>query len=107
MIFDYFLIIDSILITRKQALCQQGAASLCRAGKFPAPCREFSCAVRTMLLRRADIVSAPCKQHISLGLSINLDDKYLLQDSSIYLIINILANKMTFFGGHGCGTVAA
>ena len=74
-----------------------------RAENFLAPCGQCACAVLIWYLLHADIVSAPCKQHISLGVGINLNDKYLLQDSSIYLIINILANKMTFLGG----TVAA
>ena len=75
--------------------------------------QEISSAVRTMRLRRADMVSASCGYSISsvqtthqLG-GINLDDKYLLQYLFIYLIINILANKLAFFVWHGCGSVAA
>ena len=78
-----------------------------RAENFLAPCGQCSCSVLIWYLLHADIVSAPCKQHISMGGGINLDDKYLLQYLAIYLIINILANKMAFFVWHGCGTVAA
>ena len=78
-----------------------------RAENFLAPCGQCACAVLICYLLHADIASAPCKQHISMGGGINLDDKYLLQYLVIYLIINILANKMAFFVWHGCGTVAA
>ena len=64
-----------------------------RAENFLAPCGQCACAVLICYLLHADIVSAPCKQHISLGVGINLDDKYFLQNLAICLIINILAKK--------------
>ena len=39
-----------------------GTASLRRAGKFLAPCRDVSCAVRIWYQLRGDIVSAPCRK---------------------------------------------